>query len=136
MSINPLDGTDISATGDYTSNLAFINIDTKSLADQAKGTYYGSPKLNDYLVGETSGAVAKVSNKDMITDKQGKILEVHSLLTHQTLRVILSLKQELNYSDLAILQPMIKPLVYRIQVVKQNLVHLVFYKLHKKLLYL
>ena len=73
MSINPLDGTDISATGDYTSNLAFINIDTKSLADQAKGTYYGSPKLNDYLVGETSGAVAKVSNKDMITDKQGNL---------------------------------------------------------------
>ena len=73
MSINPLDGTDISATTDYTSNLAFINIDTKSLADQAKGTYYGSPKLNDYLVGETSGAVAKVSNKDMITDKQGNL---------------------------------------------------------------
>ena len=47
-SINPLDGTDIQSTSDYTSNLAFINIDTKSLADQAKGTYYGSPKINDY----------------------------------------------------------------------------------------
>ena len=33
FSINPLDGTDISATADYTSNLAFIKIDTKSLAD-------------------------------------------------------------------------------------------------------
>ena len=73
MQINPLDGTDISATNDYTSNLGFINIDTKSLADQVKGSYYGSPKLNDYLVGETSGAVAKVSNKDMITDKQGNL---------------------------------------------------------------
>ena len=73
FSINPLDGTDISATADYTSNLAFINVDTKSLADQAKGTYYGSPKLNDYLVGETSGAIAKVSNKDMVTDKQGNL---------------------------------------------------------------
>tara|TARA_B100001093_G_scaffold31677_1_gene27375 strand:+ start:3604 stop:10296 length:6693 start_codon:yes stop_codon:yes gene_type:complete len=73
FSINPLDGVDISSTSDYTSNLAFINIDTKSLADQAKGTYYGSPKLNDYLVGETSGAIAKVSNKDMITDKQGNL---------------------------------------------------------------
>ena len=71
--INPLDGTDISASNDYTSNLTFINIDTKSLADQAKGTYYGSPKINDYIVGETSGAVAKVSNKDMVTDKKGKL---------------------------------------------------------------
>jgi hypothetical protein len=71
--INPLDGTDISTTTDYTSNLSFINIDTKSLADQVKGNYYGSPKLNDYLVGETSGAVAKVSSKDMITDKKGNL---------------------------------------------------------------
>ena len=45
ISINPLDGTDISTTTDYTSNLTFINIDTKSLADQVKGNYYGSPKL-------------------------------------------------------------------------------------------
>ncbi len=73
ISINPLDGTDISTTTDYTSNLTFINIDTKSLADQVKGNYYGSPKLNDYLVGETSGAVAKVSSKDLITDKKGNL---------------------------------------------------------------
>ena len=53
--------------------MTFINIDTKSLADQAKGSYYGSPKINDYLVGETSGAVAKVSSKDMITDKKGNL---------------------------------------------------------------
>lgn len=73
MQINPIDGTDISTTTDYTSNLTFINIDTKSLADQVKGSYYGSPKINDYLVGETSGAVAKVSNKDLITDKKGNL---------------------------------------------------------------
>ena len=71
--INPLDGTDISSTTDYTSNLAFINIDTRSLGDQAKGTYFGSPKINDYIIGETSGAIAKVSNKDLITDKKGKL---------------------------------------------------------------
>ena len=53
--------------------MAFINIDTKSLADQAKGTYYGSPKINDYIVGETSGAIAKVNNKDLVTDKKGKL---------------------------------------------------------------
>tara|TARA_B100000902_G_scaffold399804_1_gene472650 strand:+ start:32 stop:6691 length:6660 start_codon:yes stop_codon:yes gene_type:complete len=73
IAINPIDGTDISTTTDYTSNLTFINIDTKSLADQVKGNYYGSPKINDYLVGETSGAVAKVSNKDLITDKKGNL---------------------------------------------------------------
>ena len=73
FAINPLDGTDISTTSDYTSNLTFINIDTKSLADQVKGNYYGSPKLNDYLVGETSGAVAKVSSKDLVTDKKGNV---------------------------------------------------------------
>ena len=71
--INPLDGSDITSISDYKSNLAFINIDTKSLADQAKGTYYGSPKINDYIVGETSGAIAKVNNKDLVTDKKGKL---------------------------------------------------------------
>ncbi len=71
--IQPLDGTDITSISDYKSNLSFVNIDTKSLADQAKGTYYGSPKINDYIVGETSGAVAKVSNKDLITDKKGNL---------------------------------------------------------------
>ena len=71
--INPLDGASITALSDYTSNLGFINIDTKALADQAKGTYYGSPKLNDYLVGETSGAIAKVSDKSLITDGAGKL---------------------------------------------------------------
>ena len=53
--------------------MTFINIDTKSLADQVKGNYYGSPKINDYLVGETSGAVAKVSSKDLVTDKKGNV---------------------------------------------------------------
>ena len=71
--INPLDGTDIQSTDDYTSNLGFINIDTKSLADQAKGTYYGSPKINDYIIGETSGAIAKITNKDLISDKKGNL---------------------------------------------------------------
>ena len=71
--INPIDSTDITSISDYKSNLSFINIDTKSLADQAKGTYYGSPKINDYIVGETSGAIAKISNKDLITDKKGKL---------------------------------------------------------------
>ena len=73
FAINPLDGTDISTTSDYTSNLTFINIDTKTLADQVKGNYYGSPKINDYLIGETSGAIAKVSSKDLVTDKKGNV---------------------------------------------------------------
>ena len=71
--INPIDGTDITTISDYKSNLAFVNIDTKALADQVKGTYYGSPKINDYIVGETSGAIAKISNKDLDTDKKGKL---------------------------------------------------------------
>ena len=73
MTINPIDGSDISALNDYTSNLNFINIDTKSLADQAKGSYYGSPKLNDYIVGTTSGAIAKVTDKSLISDSAGKL---------------------------------------------------------------
>jgi hypothetical protein len=71
FSINPITGDDISTVNDYTANLAFINVDTHSLADQAKGSYYGSPKINDYLVGETSGAIAKVSNKDLVSDQKG-----------------------------------------------------------------
>jgi hypothetical protein len=71
--INPIDGSDISALNDYTSNLGFVNIDTKALADQAKGSYYGSPKINDYIVGETSGAIAKVVDKSLITDGSGNL---------------------------------------------------------------
>ena len=43
FTINPLTGDDISSVNDYTANLGFINIDTRSLADQAKGSFYGSP---------------------------------------------------------------------------------------------
>ena len=73
FSINPITGDDISTVNDYTANLAFINIDTHSLADQAKGSYYGSPKINDYIVGETSGAIAKVSSKDLVSDQKGQL---------------------------------------------------------------
>jgi len=71
--INPLDGSDISTISDYKSNLNYINIDTKALADQAKGAFFGSPKLNDYIVGETSGAIAKVSDKSLISDTAGNL---------------------------------------------------------------
>ena len=73
FTINPLTGDDISSVNDYTANLGFINIDTRSLADQAKGSFYGSPKQNFYLIGQTSGAVAKVSDKRLITDQRGNL---------------------------------------------------------------
>ena len=71
--INPLTGDDIGNISDYTANLGFINIDTRSLADQAKGSFYGSPNANMYLTGLTSGAVAKVSDKRLISDQRGNI---------------------------------------------------------------
>ena len=115
--------------------MTFINIDTKTLADQVKGNYYGSPKINDYLVGETSGAVAKVSSKDLVTDKKGNVRgsffidapNVAGNLKFKTGTKLFRLSDSSSDS---------KVVGYQTLVVKQSLVHQVYYRLHKRLLYL
>jgi len=57
----------------YSSNLGYINIDTKSLSREAAGQYSGYVTKNIRLQGVTSGAVAWVSNVRLVSDVYGDL---------------------------------------------------------------
>ena len=58
--------TDMPAT--YSSTSTILNVDTKSMADQAQGDYYGYVDQRMELRGATSGATATVVRRRMISD--------------------------------------------------------------------
>ena len=58
--------TDMPAT--YSSTSTILNVDTKSLSDQAQGDYYGYINQTMELRGVTSGATATVTERRMISD--------------------------------------------------------------------
>ena len=71
--VNPYTNVNISSVSDYTANLGWINLDTSALAAQALGAYSGNPIPNEILVGQSSGAKAKVKERRLITDTAGFI---------------------------------------------------------------
>ena len=68
---NPYTNVNISSVSDYTANLGWINLDTSALAAQALGAYSGNPIPNEILVGQSSGAKAKVKERKLISDPAG-----------------------------------------------------------------
>jgi len=58
--------TDLPAT--YSATSTILNVDTKSMSDQAQGDYYGYANTGMELVGATSGATATISNRRLISD--------------------------------------------------------------------
>jgi len=58
--------TDMPAT--YSSTSTILNVDTKSMSDQAQGDYFGYAATGMELRGSTSGATAVISDKRMISD--------------------------------------------------------------------
>ena len=52
----------------YSSTSTILNIDTFSLADQPQGSYWGWVEEDMILVGETSGALAVVTNVRLVSD--------------------------------------------------------------------
>ena len=52
----------------YSSTSTTLNIDTFSLADQPQGSYWGWVEEDMILVGETSGALAVVTNVRLVSD--------------------------------------------------------------------
>ena len=68
---NPYTGTSIISVSDYTANLGWINIDTSALAAQALGAYSGNPIPGEVLVGQSSGAQAKVKERRLVSDSSG-----------------------------------------------------------------
>jgi hypothetical protein len=70
---NPYDTTSTIAST-YTSSTTLLNVDTASLEEAAVGKFYGLVKNQAILVGETSGARAKVNNVRLVTDDVGTII--------------------------------------------------------------
>jgi len=58
--------TDLPST--YSATTTILNIDTKSLSEQAQGDYFGYAKTGMVLRGSASGAIAKISDVRLITD--------------------------------------------------------------------
>ena len=58
---------------EYSSTSKFINVDTRSLAEEAQGSYFGYVNRNSRLIGQESGATAYVKNLELITDSYGDL---------------------------------------------------------------
>ena len=52
----------------YSATSTILNVDTKSMSDQAQGDFYGYAATGMELRGATSGATATISNKRLISD--------------------------------------------------------------------
>jgi len=63
---SPYSAEPIPAT--YSSTSTILNVDTFSLADQPQGSYWGWVEDDMMLVGETSGALAVVTNVRLVSD--------------------------------------------------------------------
>lgn len=64
----------VQSSTSYTSSATYLNIDTASLAEKCIPEYWGSIEPNMRLIGETSGALAKVSNNRIIASGGGEIV--------------------------------------------------------------
>ena len=58
----------------YSTTSTLLNVDTASLELQSAAGFYGNISKNMQLIGETSGAIAKVSDVRLITDAAGTVI--------------------------------------------------------------
>jgi len=58
----------------YSPTSTVLNVDTKSLSEEAQGQYFGYVEKNSQLVGQESGATAYVKNLRLITDAFGDLI--------------------------------------------------------------
>ena len=63
----------------YSTSSTILNVDTFSLADQVQGKYLGHVKKDMKLVGETSGAEAKVTEVRLISDNIGQLTACYEI---------------------------------------------------------
>ena len=63
---NPYNSQDLSAA--YSSTATVLNVDTFSLSNEAQGQYYGWVRSGMTLRGQSSGAIASVSNVRLVSD--------------------------------------------------------------------
>ena len=58
----------------YSSTTSILNVDTLSLSQQAQGDYFGWAAPGTILVGQTSGAVAEVTEIKLVSDLSANLL--------------------------------------------------------------
>jgi len=64
----------IPLSGSYSSTSTILNVDTFSLAAQARGDFYGWVKTGMTLVGSSSGATATIENVRLISDLSATLI--------------------------------------------------------------
>ena len=70
---NPYNTTELLPLS-YSTTSTILNVDTGSLQLQSQGSFYGYVVQNMRLVGQTSGAVATITNVRLITDNSGTLI--------------------------------------------------------------
>ena len=58
----------------YSQSSTVLNVDTRSLSQEAQGQYYGYVSKNSQLVGQESGATAYVKDLKLVTDSFGEVI--------------------------------------------------------------
>ena len=71
--VNPYSST-TGISSSYSATSSIINVDTGSLQLKVLGTYYGHITKEMSLVGQTSGAEAKIKDVRLISDEKGAVL--------------------------------------------------------------
>jgi len=71
--LNPYDSTK-TLPSSYSGTSTVLNLDTRLLADESLGKYYGYITNGQKLYGRRSGAIAEITNIRLITDSVGQLL--------------------------------------------------------------
>ena len=58
----------------YSASTTLLNIDIRSMADEAQGDYYGWVETNMVLTGQSSGAQARVTDVRLVTDTSATLI--------------------------------------------------------------
>jgi len=71
-SVDPYDSSRPAPSDTYSATSKLINIDVSSLASEEK--YYGYAVKGALIIGETSGAIAKITSIDLVSDNWGDVI--------------------------------------------------------------
>ena len=58
----------------YSASSTLLNVDIRSMADEAQGDYYGRVETNMVLTGQSSGAQARITNVRLVTDTSATLI--------------------------------------------------------------
>ena len=71
---NPYTSGITEISSNYSQSSTVLNVDTKALAEEAQGKYFGYVTKNAQLIGQESGATSYVKDIRLITDAYGDVL--------------------------------------------------------------